>query len=201
MKQNLLIWGTGGHAHVVVESCRYGSYRMIDDNSQEYKDDSWINLFPKEQWDTFIAIGDNKTRELITNRLRAKDYQQTNIISRDSYLSPTVQLGTGIYIAPMATVMTHTILGDGCIINTNSSVDHDCHIGPYTHVSPCACLGGNVTTFERVWIGLGSSINHKVIIQDDIIVAGGSSVIDNLSQPKSLYAGNPAVYKKELTNA
>ena len=84
MKQNLLIWGTGGHAHVVVESCRYGSYRMIDDNSQEYKDDSWINLFPKEQWDTFIAIGDNKTKKLITHPKEIPKIPPINVSNTDS---------------------------------------------------------------------------------------------------------------------
>ena len=113
MKHNLLIWGTSSHAHVVIEQCRYGNYRMIDDNSSEYKDGSWIDLFPREKWDTFVAVGDNTTRQQITERLCAAGYKQTNIISRDAYISPTVELGTGIYIAPMACVMTHTKVGDG----------------------------------------------------------------------------------------
>jgi len=196
MQSNLLMIGRGGHASVVIEQCRYGNYRMIDDECSEYKDGSWLTLFPKEEWDTFVAIGDNKARERITNRLKSLGYGQTNIVSRDAYLSPTVKLGTGIYIAPMACVMTHTILGDGCIINTNASVDHDCILKSFVHISPCACLGGNVHVGNRTWIGLGSSVNHKVHIVDDIVVGGGSSVIDDLTELGSLYAGNPAKFKK-----
>lgn len=198
MKRNLLIWGTSSHAHVVVEQCRYGNYRMIDDNCPDYISGQWRSLFPKEEWDTFIAIGDNKIREKITNRLKHFGYKQTNIVSREAYISPTVTLGTGIYIAPMACVMTHTELGDGCIINTNSNVDHDCHLGNFVHISPGACLGGNVTIGDRTWIGLGSALIHKLYVSHDILVAGGSSVAGDLEKSHSLYAGNPAVWKKEL---
>jgi sugar O-acyltransferase (sialic acid O-acetyltransferase NeuD family) len=198
MKRNLLIWGTGSQAHVVVEQCRYGNYQMIDDESNEYETGRWLLNFHPGSWDAFVAIGDNAVRERITRRLRSKGYELTNIISRDSYVSPTVELGTGIYIAPMACVMTHTRIGNGCIINTNASVDHDCDLGDFVHISPCAGLGGNVVIGDRTWIGLGSSVIHKSWIENDILVAGGSSVAGDLWESNSLYAGNPAVFKKEI---
>ncbi len=197
IKKNLLIWGTGSQAHVVVEQCRYGNYRMVDDESNEYLDTTWLQNFPQKEWDAFVAIGDNNVRQNITKRLKYHGYELANIISRDSYVSPTVELGTGIYIAPMACVITHTKLGDGCIINTNASVDHDCELGKFVHISPCACLGGDVLILDRTWIGLGSSIIHKVSIDRDILVAGGSSVANNLTQPNGLYAGNPAELKRK----
>jgi UDP-perosamine 4-acetyltransferase len=198
MKHNLLIWGTGAQAHVVVEQCRYGNYRMIDDDSPEYKTGQWLLNFNPGSWDAFVAIGDNRTRRMITDRLVYLGYSITNIISRDSYVSPTVELGTGIYIAPMACVMTHTKVGDGCIINTNASVDHDCKLGNFVHISPCAGLGGNVSVGDGTWIGLGCSINHKMEIAHDIVLASGSSVKEPLGRSSSLYAGNPAVWKKEI---
>jgi sugar O-acyltransferase (sialic acid O-acetyltransferase NeuD family) len=195
MKRNLLIWGTGSQAHIVIEQCRYPNYRMVDDVSLE---STWLKDFPKEEWDAFVAIGDNSVREKVTGRLRFNGYDLTNIVSRDSYVSPTVELGTGIYVAPMACVMTHTKVGDGCIINTNASVDHDCELGDFVHISPCAGLGGNVYVGDRTWVGLGSSINHKVSIAHDIVLASGSSVKENLDRSHSLYAGNPAVRKKDI---
>jgi UDP-N-acetylbacillosamine N-acetyltransferase len=197
VKRNLLIWGTSSQAHVVVEQCRYSNYQMIDDNSSEYQDGSWLLLFPDNEWDTFVAIGDNYARAQVTKRLKFNGYNLVNIISLQSYISPTVELGTGIYIAPMACVMTHTKVGDGCIINTNASVDHDCELGDFVHISPCAGLGGGVYVGDRTWIGLGSSVNHKMEIAHDILLASGSSVKDPLGRSCSLYAGNPAVFKKE----
>ncbi|WP_318999811.1 hypothetical protein [Mesobacillus sp. S13] len=43
-----------------------------------------------------------------------------------------------------AVINPDTIVGSHCIINTKSSVDHDCRIGDYVTVSPGA------TTFQSV---------------------------------------------------
>jgi len=198
MNHNLLIWGTGSHAHVVVEQCRYGSYKLIDDKALEYIDGSWLKKYSPGEWDAFVAIGDNKIRRHVSERLFALGYSFNNVISRDAYISPTVKMGLGVYIAPMACVMTNSVLEDGVIINTGASVDHDGYIEKFAHISPGVHMGGHVHIGQRTWVGVGTSIVHQLEIEDDIIVAGGSSVAEDLLKSDSLYAGNPAVFKKGL---
>lgn len=52
-------------------------------------------------------------------------------------------------------------MGEECIINTCSSVDHDCIIGNYVHVSVGSHLAGTVKIGNRTWVGAGA-----VVIKD-----------------------------------
>lgn len=202
MKTKLLVWGTGSHANVVIEQCRYGTYHLLDDHSDEYKNKSWLSKYSPTNWLAFIAIGNNKNREAVFHRLTEYGYSFCNIISQAAYVSPTVSLGIGIYIAPMACVQTNSTLGDGVIINTGASIDHDGRIDDFTHISPGVHAGGHLTVGKRTWIGVGSSIVHELFIGDDVVVAGGSSVYKDLPGPVTkdntsvLYAGNPAKLKR-----
>ena len=63
-----------------------------------------------------------------------------------------------------AVVNAATTLGEGVIVNTNASVDHDCTIGDYVHVAPGAVLGGGVTVGDDVLIGLGARVLPGVTI-------------------------------------
>ena len=55
---------------------------------------------------------------------------------------------------PGSLINTDTIVGRNCIINSSSSIDHDCVIGDHTHICPGVVLAGNVTIGKNCWIGL-----------------------------------------------
>ena len=43
-----------------------------------------------------------------------------------------------------AVINSDTKIGKGCIINTSASVDHDCTLDDFVHISVGAHLAGNV---------------------------------------------------------
>ena len=196
----LLIWGKGGHSDVVVETAiRLGmAITLIDDNSNEFLDNSWINKYPPNKYLAFVAIGNNYYRSNKFNILEELGYQFPNIISPRAYIASGISLAIGIFIAPMAVIMTKTDIGKGTIINTGATVDHGCVISPFVHLAPGCHLCGNVTVANHTLVGVGTSIIPNVIISHDIVIAGGSSVCSNLWKDRSLYAGNPAVFKREI---
>jgi sugar O-acyltransferase (sialic acid O-acetyltransferase NeuD family) len=196
MGKGLLIWGCGTHSNVIVEQCQYGEYRRIDSSYKNWKKD-----FPPDQWNAFVAIGDCFSRKRIFLDLLNAGYHVPNIISRDSYVSPTVELGKGIYIAPMACVQTNSIIGDACIINAGSYVAHDCKVGKFSHIAPGVHMGGSVEIGDETWIGVGTAINDHITIGNRIVVGSGSTVVTPLKDDGYLYmnAGCKAIrVKKQL---
>ena len=102
-------------------------------------------------------------------------------------------------IHPSATISRSTCLGsatlnvrigDGCIINTSSSVDHDCELGNFVHISPGSHLAGTVKVGAYTWFGIGSVAVQSLSIGEEVIIGAGSVVITSIEE-KGTYVGNP----------
>jgi carbonic anhydrase/acetyltransferase-like protein (isoleucine patch superfamily) len=59
------------------------------------------------------------------------------------------------------------------IINSGAVVEHDCRLGDWVHISPRACLGGNVTVEEGAWVGIGAVVKQGVTVGRGAIVGAG----------------------------
>ena len=51
-------------------------------------------------------------------------------------------------------------IGENVIINTGSSVDHECIIGDGVHIAPGAHLAACVTVERGSWVGIGSVVKE-----------------------------------------
>lgn len=116
----------------------------------------------------FIAVGDNRNRKCEAER--AENNPPPPII----HPSATVALGTiilnGTIIMAGAVVQPGARIGRHCIINTSSTVDHDCVIEDYVHIAPGANLCGNVHVGEGSLIGVGVGIPPNTTIPPWTIV-------------------------------
>ena len=79
-----------------------------------------------------------------------------------------------------AIIQSYACIGKHCIINTGASVDHDCVIEDYVHVSPHCTLCGNVSIGEGTWIGAGSVIIPGVKVGKWSVIGAGSVVIKDI---------------------
>ena len=52
----------------------------------------------------------------------------------------------------------NTKITDFCIINNNSSVDHDCKLNKFSSLAPVVIIGGNVQIGLRTTIGIGATV-------------------------------------------
>ena len=74
-------------------------------------------------------------------------------------------IGPGTVVMPGVSINSNTKIGSQCIINTNSSIDHDNHIKKFSSLGPGVNTGGNVKLESFSHIGIGSSINHNISIK------------------------------------
>lgn len=104
-----------------------------------------------------------------------------------------------------------TFINTGCIFldDNKITIGKKCGIGPgvhiYTSTHPVHHLArmngetilGPVVINDMVWVGGNSTILPGICIGEGAVIAAGSVVTKNVA-PYSLYAGNPAVFKKKI---
>ena len=76
-----------------------------------------------------------------------------------------------------------------CIVNTGATVDHDCELQDYVHISPNATLCGNVFVGEGTHIGAGSVVLPGVKIGKWSVIGAGSVVAKDIPD-RMLAVGN-----------
>lgn len=193
----LFLIGVGGHSSVIVEMVRLLGYKLqglYDDNpithNQEFcglKVSGPIDSF--ESGSGVIAIGDNRIRKNIDNRLTKVNWE--TLIHPSAIISTDVEIGEGTVIMAGAIIQPGVKIGKHCIINTGACIDHDCQINDYAHIAPNTSLAGGVNVGEGTFIGIGSSIIPNVKIGQWSKIGAGSVVVHN--QPDNCtVVGSPA---------
>lgn len=79
-----------------------------------------------------------------------------------------------------AIVQVEAQIGQHCIINTGASVDHECRLGDFVHLSPHTTLCGNVHVGEGTWIGAGTTVIQGVKIGRWSVIGAGSVVTKDI---------------------
>ena len=77
-------------------------------------------------------------------------------------------------------VQSGATVGKHCILNTGASVDHECCIEDFVHISPQATLCGNVHIGEGAWIGASAVVIPGVKIGKWSIIGAGSVVVEDV---------------------
>lgn len=119
-------------------------FSFLDDNSNEAVGKiSEVNTYNTSDTCFFVALGNNETRLCLINKLLAINCDVVSLIHPTAYVSPTVKLGIGCCVLPMAVVNTDSIIKDGCIINCGAVVDHNCIVNEGVHVCMNAVIKAN----------------------------------------------------------
>ena len=95
-----------------------------------------------------------------------------------------------------AVVNNGAVLETGVIVNTCASVDHDCVIGAYSHVSVGARLAGTVNLGSGSMVGAGATVINNINICADCTVGAGAVVVRDIVKP-GIYVGVPAQWLRE----
>lgn len=153
---SLLVIGAGGHGRVVkeiAEACGYSHIAFLDDHSEIAigKIDQMRQFYGQFQ-EAFVAIGNNKFREELLNRLENSGFYIPTLIHPTAYVSTTAKIGKGTLIAPMAVVNTGAVIGMGGIISAGAVVDHDVSLGDCVHINVGVAVmsGTEIASYTKV---------------------------------------------------
>ena len=200
MSDSIAIIGAGGHGKVVGEIALLNQYKTID-----FFDDqvNKIKNFPFKVLGTlnhlkdnlknydvfFVAIGDNQIRHDKIKWLIKEKVKIVSLIHPRATISKFSSLGVGTCVMANAVVNPGTLIKEGVIINTSSSIDHDCSIENYAHISPNCSLSGNVKIGKFTHLGTGTSVHPGILIGNGVKTGVGSKVFKNILDNK-VYQNN-----------
>ncbi|GEM02113.1 sugar O-acyltransferase, sialic acid O-acetyltransferase NeuD family [Halolactibacillus halophilus] len=201
MKDKLIIIGASGHGKVVADIAikmnKWQSIAFLDDD-ESIKASMGLEVIGKTtdvftykyEADFFVAIGNNATREKIQEKLIDEGLRVVSLIHPSAVIGTDVEIGIGTAMMAGVVINSSSRIGNGCIINTSSSLDHDNVIEDYVHISPGVRVAGSVRVGKGSWLGIGSVVSNNVSICSGCKVGAGAVVVKDITEPGT-YVGVP----------
>ncbi|KMY51045.1 acetyltransferase [Peribacillus loiseleuriae] len=202
MKNKLLIIGASGHGKVVADIAlrmnKWESIAFLDDD-ESIKLSMGIEVIGTssdvfthiDEYEIFVGIGNNSTRQRIHEMLETVGASIPVLIHPNAVIGNQVDVGCGTAVMAGSIVNCCTKIGKSCIINTGSSIDHDNCIEDFVHISPGAHLAGTVKVGQGSWLGIGSVVSNDINIASGCKVGAGSVVVKDIKETGT-YLGVPA---------
>jgi len=201
MKENLIIIGASGHGKVVADIAikmnKWQSIAFLDDD-ESIKTSMGLEVIGKTtdaftykyEADFFVAIGSNATREKIQEKLIGEGLNVVSLIHPSAIIGTDVEIGIGTAVMAGVVINSSSRIGNGCSLNTSSTLDHDNVIEDYVHISPGVNMAGTVKVGKGSWIGIGSVVSNNVNICSGCKVGAGAVVVKDITEPGT-YVGVP----------
>jgi sugar O-acyltransferase (sialic acid O-acetyltransferase NeuD family) len=202
----IVVIGGGGHAKVLISILKKCSYEVVgytDDydrgsilGASYLGKDSVLKEIGKESRVSRAVVGIGKvdcsdTRLRIQEDVKRWGFTFPIITSPRASVNEDVVLGEGTVVFDGAVINSGARIGRACILNSNSTVEHDCRIDDDVHIGPGAAVSGGVEIGHHCMIGVGASIRHGVTIASRSLIGAGATVSRNI-QDSGTYVGTPA---------
>lgn len=98
-----------------------------------------------------------------------------------------VIIGDDVEIGASTTIdrgaLDDTQIGDGCKLDNQIQIGHNCVIGKHCVIAACAAIAGSVTLQDNVIVGGAAMIAGHVTIASGAVISGGSLVMKNITKP------------------
>ncbi|MBY0518477.1 MAG: hypothetical protein K2P81_16315 [Bacteriovoracaceae bacterium] len=185
-----IIMGEGGHAKVIY-SFISKLYNDITFYGPVMEDKIWKEPSKYMEHDFFLGIGDNKIRTKIFKKLKNLNFKMPICYGPNTFVAEDVKVGDGTFVGAGACVMAGAVLGVNVIINTLSSVDHDCIIGNNSQITAGITLGGATIIGENCFLGIKASTVPGVKIGNNVQVMAGSLIVKDV-ESNLIVGGYPA---------
>lgn len=205
-----VVLGGGGHAKVVIDALLAGQHQVLGFTSpgaevaailgvERVGDDDALGRYPAGEVvlaNGLGSVGSSDLRRELFLRFSAQSYSFPTIVHPSAVVASSVSFGSGVQVLAGAVVQPGCRIRENVILNTRSSLDHDCTIGAHAHVAPGATLSGGVVVGEGAHIGTGASVIQGVEIGERSVVGSGAAVVRDVPAERTV-VGVPA---KERTS-
>lgn len=126
-------------------------------------------------------ISRTSPRLAVSKKFRARGYDFLTIKDPNCHIKKSADIGNGSQIMAGSIIQSNVSLGEDCIINTNSSIDHDAKIFNLVHIGPGATVCADVCIGERTVVGPGATICRGVQIGSNCLIKAGAVISNNIS--------------------
>jgi len=206
MKNDIVIFGAGGHCRVVLsmlsyyeefkvigiaDRCRENIGQEIAGGVIKYAWNDFDEIYRRGTRHAVIAVGDNRERKALFLTLKDAGFNVPTIIHPTAFVENNVRMNDGNVICVAANIGAMASVGDNCVLYTGSILDHEVELEDNVFIGPGCSIAGRVTIKEGSFIGIGSTIVEKIIIGRNATIGAGSVVIKDVPE-NAVVAGTPA---------
>jgi sugar O-acyltransferase (sialic acid O-acetyltransferase NeuD family) len=192
----VFVIGAGGHARVIASMLSAQPQFVTIDPASE--DRMLAELVAEHaNADFYVGIGTNDDRRRVADKLRALGGRLPSVVAPNAFIARDAQVADASVICLGSQIGSRASIGFACIVNTLSSVDHDCVLGDYTQVTAGVTFGGTVAVGKNGFFGVKSAVIPNCTIGDDVVVMAGALVIRNVPD-RVMVGGNPARIVRRL---
>lgn len=204
--ERIVVIGGGGHAKVLISVLRKIPWDVVGYTDPQDRgvilgvpylgDDGVLREFARTDARYWGILGLGKLdtssgRTHLQEEIEGLGFEFPVIVSPEAVVNDEVELGRGTTVFDGVVVNSGTVTGRTCIINTNSTVEHDCRLGDDVHIGPGATVSGGVTVESNCMIGAGANVIQGLSICPGCLIGAGATVIRDIDIP-GVYGGNPA---------
>ena len=144
-----------------------------------------------EEFECIIAIGEPSIRATLFEKMSQQNVKPAILIDPSAIVSPTATISAGSIICEHSSIHADVCIGVNCLVQPYCVIGHDTIVGDHTVLSSHCAPGGCLVFGKRVFAGMHSSVKEKLHIGDDVIIAMGASVFQDLPAGVTV-VGNPA---------
>ncbi len=137
------------------------------------------------------GIGDNATRARVLLRLREQGHRWQRFLHPTALVAPSAEVRDGTVVLAHAVVNSFARVGAGCLLNTQSVVEHHCQVDDFAHLAPHSVLGGGAHVGEGAFLGIGSIVLPGKRV-GRFAVTGAGCVLLRDAEDGEVVVGNPA---------
>lgn len=208
LKSKVVIFGSSGQAKNIVDIIESNNnfelvgfidnFKLKGDEVLNYKiigdDKSLPKLMSEFGFQHgVVGIGENFLRSMVVEKILklVPNFQFINCIHKSANISKHIKIGVGNVIMAGASIKASSVVSNHSILNTNSSLGHDCNLEDFISLAPNSSVGGNCKVGKYSHIGIGASVIENIDIGRNCIIGGGS-LVNKDTESDSIYYGVPA---------
>lgn len=199
LPSRVILWGGKGQARVMRPILEYYGAKVVavfDDDpgvSGTFADvpnytgwdafKTWLTVDGGLDLGFYPSMGNphGSIRISTHERLTAEGLRPVTCFHPSAIIEDSAEIGEGTQVLAGAYVGVDAVVGRYCVINTRSSIDHECSIGDGVDVSPGATVCGLVTVESEAWICAGSVILPHLKVGRKAIVGAGAVVTKDVA--------------------
>ncbi|MBC7905484.1 MAG: acetyltransferase [Rhodospirillaceae bacterium] len=192
MSVAVIVLGAGGHARVVIDALQRAGVEIAGLCAPELPkgmvgplgvtslgNDGALSALDPAAYLLANGIGStgrSDIRDRLFDEYSRDGWRFATVIHPSAIIGGDCSVHEGAQIMAGAVVQSGCVIGRNTIVNTASSLDHDCRIGDYSHVAPGAVLCGAVCVGERSHIGTGAVVIQGVSIGSEVLIGAGATI-------------------------
>jgi len=205
---NIVIIGSSSHAKVVIDIVQkekkynivglLDRYRDVGEKTLGYyilgKEEDLPKLIKVHTLKgVIVAIGDNFVRSKVVAHIKeiSPNLPFVTTIHPKASIANEISIGDGTVVMAGVTINPCSTIGRFCILNTNSSLDHDSILEDFASIAPGTTIGGNCHIGRYSAVSIGAVLVPGINIGEHTVIGAGSLVMKSIESFVVAY-GAPA---------